>query len=195
MGRLIFLMGKSSTGKDSIYNKLFLRKDIKLKRIVPYTTRPIREKEQDGVDYIFCDDETREKYEKSGKVIEMRSYHTVHGRWDYFTVDDGQIDWNGGDMAMIGTLESYRRLCTYYNNSKIIPIYIEVEDGVRLQRALDREKKQSFPRYEELCRRFLADSSDFSAESLKKAGINRSFCNEDVDKTVEDIVNYIKGLS
>lgn len=45
-------------------------------------------------------------------------------------------------------------------------IYIEVEDGERLARALHREGKQEEPRYEEMCRRFLADQVDFSEEKI-----------------------------
>lgn len=195
MGKLFFFMGKSSTGKDSIYNKLFLKKDLGLKRVVPYTTRPIRDGEKDGVDYKFCTVEQRENLEKAGKIIEMRSYPTVLGRWDYFTVDDGEIDFSNGNMAIIGTLESYGKLKDYYKNEEIIPIYIEVEDGVRLLRAIEREKTQEYPKYEELCRRFLADSADFSEENLKKYGITKRFINDDVDKTVEDIAAYIRGVN
>lgn len=195
MGRLFCILGKSSTGKDSIYNKLVIRKDIDLKRIVPYTTRPIRAGECDGIDYRFCTDEERGLLEKEGKIIEIRSYPTIHGRWDYFTVDDGEIDFDGPDMAMIGTLESYEKLRNYYKNKDLIPIYIEVEDGIRLQRAIDREKNQKEPKYEELCRRFLADSADFSEEKLNSAGINRRFINLDVDKTVEEIADFIKGVN
>lgn len=191
MGRLFLMMGKSSTGKDSIYAKLLGKDAPKLKGIVPYTTRPIRKGERDGVDYHFCSDERRRELEEAGLVVELRSYFTIHGRWDYFTVDDGQIDWEGPDCIMIGTPEAFLKLKAYYKNREIIPIYIEVEDGVRLLRAVERERRQQHPKYEELCRRFLSDSEDFSPEILTQVGITRSFFNEDVDKTAEEIADYI----
>lgn len=195
MARLFLFIGKSSTGKNSIYNILLSRDDLALKKVVPYTTRPIRIAEKDGEDYIFCDIEKRRQFETDGKIIELRSYHTVHGDWEYFTVDDGQIDWDGNDLAMIGTLESYEKLKEYYNSKEIVPIYIEVEDGDRLERALRRERKQEQPKYEEMCRRFLADSDDFSEEKLNKAGITKRFLNVDKEETVENIANYIKGYN
>lgn len=195
MARLFLFIGKSSTGKNSIYNILLSREDLALKKVVPYTTRPIRIAEKDGEDYIFCDIEKRRQFETDGKIIELRSYHTVHGDWEYFTVDDGQIDWDGNDLAMIGTLESYEKLKEYYNSKEIVPIYIEVEDGDRLERALRRERKQEQPKYEEMCRRFLADSDDFSEEKLNKAGITKRFLNVDKEETVENIANYIKGYN
>ena len=54
---------------------------------------------------------------------------------------------------------------------------------MRLQRALERERRQENPKYEELCRRFLADEKDFSEEKLKEAGITKRFCNESLEET------------
>ena len=75
----------------------------------------------------------------------------------------------------------------------VVPIYIEVEDGVRLQRALDRERMQAEPKYEELCRRFLADAKDFSEENLKKAEIERRFVNDELEETERQIKEFING--
>jgi hypothetical protein len=69
-----------------------------------------------------------------------------------------------------------------------VPIYIEVEDGLRLARAVERERLQTNPKYAELCRRFLADSSDFSEEKLKEAGISRRFSNEgEIEECIDEI--------
>ena len=193
MGTIYCVIGKSSTGKDSIYKRLLQREDLQLKKIVPYTTRPIREKEVEGVEYHFVTEEKRLELEAAGKIIEGRSYDTIYGRWDYFTVDDGQIDLAGSDYLLIGTLETYGKLKEYYKKGQIVPIYIEVEDGERLERALRRERKQPEPKYEEMCRRFLADSRDFSKKKLEEYGVTKVFDNgDDIEKTVEAIAAYIK---
>ena len=75
----------------------------------------------------------------------------------------------------------------------MLPIYIEVEDGLRLERALKREREQKEPKYAELCRRFLADSKDFSEENLKKAGIVKRFENIELDKCLNKILEEIKN--
>ena len=62
---------------------------------------------------------------------------------------------------MIGTLESYKEMCIYFGEENLLPIYIEVSDGMRLERALKREHLQQNPKYAEMCRRFLADEQDF----------------------------------
>jgi len=193
MGKIVYLMGKSSTGKDTIYKKLLSEGNLHLKTIIPYTTRPIRVKETEGVEYHFTDEEGFQKLEQAGKVIEQRAYHTYHGLWRYFTVDDGQIQLENADYIYIGTLESFNSTVEYFGRECLIPVLIELDDGVRLQRALDREKKQAEPKYEEMCRRFLADSEDFSEEKILQAGIgNARFYNDDLSRCTEEIVSYIK---
>lgn len=193
MGRIYCLMGKSSTGKDTIYKELLEDSTLSLKKIIPYTTRPMREGEKDGVEYFFCDEEKVSSLEEQGKIIELRAYNTVHGIWKYFTVNDSQIDLTKQDYLLIGTLEAYVKIRDYFGNENVLPIYIEVEDGERLTRALNREKQQKEPKYEELCRRFLADAKDFSEEKLKEAGITKRFVNNDLEETKTEIQVYILG--
>ena len=190
MSKIFYLMGKSASGKDTIYKKIRERMP-ELKTIVIYTTRPIREGEAEGVEYHFVDEDKLQQFQKEDKVIELREYHTVHGIWKYFTVNDGQFDADENYIA-IGTLESYKGLRDYLGKEKLVPIYIEVEDGIRLERALARERAQREPKYEELCRRFLADAEDFSTDKLEKMGITRRFFNTDVEKCVDEIVLGIR---
>ena len=133
-----------------------------------------------------------EKLEAEGKIIELRAYHTIHGIWKYFTVADHQVDLDHQSYLLIGTLESYLKIREYFGTENVVPIYIEVEDGMRLQRALERERRQENPKYEELCRRFLADEKDFSEEKLKEAGITKRFCNESLEETENAIAAYIE---
>ncbi len=185
-------MGKSSTGKDTIFKKIIDSKEINLFTIVPYTTRPIREGEKEGVEYHFTNEDGFRKLQLEGKVLEDRAYKTFHGLWRYFTVDDGQIDLEKKNYIMIGTLEAYERLKKYFGADKVLPVLIELDDGVRLQRALDREKQQETPKYEEMCRRFLADSEDFCEEKIINAEIDKKFYNDDLSVCLEEILEYIK---
>ncbi len=45
MGKIFCVMGKSASGKDTIYNKILQDDSLMLSRIIPYTTRPIRDGE------------------------------------------------------------------------------------------------------------------------------------------------------
>ena len=194
MGKIFYIMGKSSSGKDSIYRQLEGDQELGLKRLVIYTTRPIRDGEVNGREYFFADENKLKEFRRNGKLIEARTYQTVYGPWTYFTADDGQVSVGNDSYLGIGTLESFVRLREYYGNEVMWPIYIEVEDGERLERALAREKTQEVPKYEEMCRRFLADQNDFSEENILKAGIWKRFVNHYLDECVKEIVNYIKSV-
>lgn len=196
MGKIFLVMGKSATGKDTIFRKLLEIEKLNLKTVVTYTTRPIRTGEEQGREYFFVDNERREELLVDGKIIEQRSYDTVHGVWYYFTVNDGQIDLNHTNYIMIQTLEGYNQIRKYYGANQVVPIYIEVEDGERLQRALERERVQKEPKYAELCRRYLADTADFSEENIRALGIDKRYQNKNMDDCIthiyEDIVSIIK---
>lgn len=194
MGKIFYIMGKSASGKDHIYSLLAADKELDLKTLVLYTTRPIREGEQDGKNYYFTDENKLREFRRNGKLIEERSYQTVHGIWTYFTADDGQVDLAGSDYLGIGTLESFKKMRGHYGENVVCPIYIQVEDGERLARALKREREQVKPKYEEMCRRFIADQSDFSEENILRAGIWKRFENIELETCVKEIVNYIKTV-
>ena len=191
MGKIYYMMGKSASGKDTLYKEIRERLP-ELKTVTLYTTRPIRDGEKDGVEYFFVSKDTLDTYEKQGKVIELRTYHTVHGDWHYATLDDGQVELDRNDYIILGTPESFQKMKEYYGEDRIVPVYIEVEDGERLRRALFRELSQEKPKYAEMCRRFLADSEDFSEENLKKAGITRRYINADKVQCLEEIIGEIR---
>ena len=194
MGKIFYIMGKSSSGKDTIYKRLAAQEEPELQKLVIYTTRPIRNGEVNGREYYFTDEKKLEEFRNKGALIEARTYQTVYGPWTYFTADDGQIGTSGKDYLGIGTLESYVKLKEYYGEKVMCPLYIQVEDGERLERAIRREKEQEKPKYEEMCRRFLADQEDFSEEKILKAGIDKRFENHNLDKCVEEIIKYIKSV-
>ena len=188
MGRIYYLLGKSATGKDTLYKEILKRRP-KLRTVTMYTTRPIREGETDGVEYFFTDREELERQLASGKVIESRTYQTIAGSWTYYTVDDGRFDVADDESClMIGTLESYEKMCAYFEAGKMVPVYIEVPDGIRLLRAVKREENQKKPNYREVCRRYLADEKDFSEEILERLGITKRYQNTDMEMCLEEIL-------
>ena len=190
MGRIYYLLGKSATGKDTLYKEILKRRP-KLRTVTMYTTRPIREGETDGVNYdsVFVPEGPKRVVTASGKVIESRTYQTIAGPWTYYTVDDGQFNVADDESClMIGTLESYEKMCTYFESGKMVPVYIEVPDGIRLLRAVKREENQKKPNYREVCRRYLADEKDFSEENLERLGVTKRYQNTDMEICVEEIL-------
>lgn len=194
MGKIFLIMGKSASGKDTIYKMLLEKFQTKLHTIVGYTTRPIREGETEGIEYHFVTEQEVLKLQEMGKIMELREYQTVMGPWKYFTADDDQIDLERNNYLVIGTLQSYQSMVKYLGLDVMIPIYVTLEDGERLERAIKRERMQIKPNYAEICRRFLADDDDFSEEKLEEAKINKYFYNQTIDETVEEIADYMSNL-
>ncbi|MCR4901234.1 MAG: guanylate kinase [Butyrivibrio sp.] len=192
MGKIILLMGKSASGKDHIYKGLLQNEKLGLKKVVMYTTRPMRQGEENGVQYFFTDEKGYEKFKSDRKIIEERTYNTMYGLWRYFTVDDGQIELSEGNYLMIGTLDTLHSLKEYFGEEKICHLMITADDGKRLEWALKRERKQEKPKYDEMCRRFLADEEDFSEERQKWAGVENKIDNNDtLDSCLERAVEFI----
>ncbi len=193
MFRIFCLMGKSASGKDTLYRELLADESLGLRPVIPYTTRPMRIGEAEGREYYFRQPEDFLKAREAGRVIEYREYQTVHGPWIYYTEDDGQIDLERGNTLLIGTPDSCRSLRDHFGREAVAALCLYVEDGVRLQRALDRERAQKEPRYAELCRRFLADEADFAPDKLAGAGVDRYFENMDRQRCLEEIRQVILG--
>ena len=194
MGRIFCIMGMSGTGKDTVYKCLIHDRRLRLRGIVTYTTRPMRDGERQGVEYRFVSVADLDRLRAARQVVEERHYDTVQGRWYYFTADDGQIDLRKNNYLMIATPEAFVRFKARFGRERVVPLYIRVEDGERLRRALHRERRRRAPDYEEMCRRFLADKEDFSPEKLARAGIEKTYDNSILKNCLAVIRADILGL-
>ena len=166
---------------------------IGLTPIITYTTRPIRANENNGKEYYFVNRRSFSKLKHQGKVIEYRTYKTVHGDWTYFTVNDGQFDMKSNNKyIMINTLDGVNKLQKIYGKDVVV-IHLVVADRERLLRNLSREMNGNED-YTEMCRRFIADSKDFSVQNFNRLGIhdirveNNSIveCAKDVQRIIEN---------
>ena len=190
---LYYLMGKSASGKDSIFHKILEK--TKWKSLIPYTTRPMRDGEVEGQEYHFISTDQFKSDIDRGIMAEFREYDTVFGKWYYGTILPADITATGKDTGVgylaIGTLESYMQLKRKLGEENIFPIYIEVPNELRLERAFHREEGRGNMTREEILRRFKADDEDFSEEKLKKAGIDRRYLNLELSSCLNEILSEI----
>ena len=163
MSRIFCIVGKSSSGKDTLYRGI-LAQSPELIPVVPYTTRPRRVTERDGVDYWFVTDAQLEQLEREGRVIEKRCYQTIQGPWNYFTVRFEPDERR--DRIMITTLEGAKALMAHYGADAVHVVYLQADDKTLLLRYIERETLQEKPDFAEVCRRFLTDRADFAEEKL-----------------------------
>ena len=173
---LIFVIcGKSNSGKDTIMKNImsiFEFSKFNLHKLPIHTTRPIRLGEKNGVEYVFDTDSKYNEYLSQNKICEERSYKVNNDKvWHYYTLTDDIED--GKNYITINTLDGIRKFSEYFssdNNKKnprnICAIYIDCPDVELLTRAMNREIKSHNSDYKEMCRRFIADTEDFSIKNL-----------------------------
>ena len=144
MHKRIILVGRAASGKDHIRKKFESRG---FKYAVSYTTRPPREGEVDGQDYIFI---SPEKAQAMIKNEEFYEYVEFNG-WIYGTTKD-QFD---EDDVFIMTPSGLAHV-DEDSRKKSFVIFIDIDEEVRRQRMTARDMPG-----DSVERRLEADRKDF----------------------------------
>ena len=76
MGKIYYIMGKSASGKDTIYRRLMEDKTFAFHTLVPYTTRPMRSTEVNGRDYFFTDEAGLSRLQEPARTASSMSWLT-----------------------------------------------------------------------------------------------------------------------
>ena len=180
--KIIILVGKSAVGKGAIENSLV---NNGYRRIVTNTTRPPREHEKDGIDYHFCTKEQFNNLIMSGRMIEYRTYNTVHGIWYYGTSDSHIfLDDNKGDYVITLTLDGAEAFVRHFGAENCIIFYIDCPKRIRE----DRAKKRGSFNQAEWNRRLITDDQDFTSEKVAKV------CNFKVANYNKKLYNVVKEI-
>lgn len=182
--KIILLIGPSNSGKDLFFKKI---KDIyQIEPIVPFTTREKRPGEQEGETYHYISQEQMDLLELKNLLIERRVYNTISGKWNYATSKEG-IDLEHHHYVYSAVWTIYQSFLKYYPKENVIPFYFQLDDGIRLQRALDRERNSKNEKYAEMCRRYLADKQDFPESMLSLYNPYIINNNGTIEETMEQI--------
>ena len=149
---IIVLVGKTASGKTTVANELC--KNHHYKRIVTYTTRPMRENEVQDVDYHFISDEQFNEMVKNNEFTEYKHYNTAHGVWSYGSVVTFEQELSDDCYVIILTPQGLRDL------SKKISRYIAFYLNVSLESQLERLKKRG-DEEQQIIKRLQNDAKDF----------------------------------
>lgn len=132
---LVVLIGESGAGKSVIEKELITNHEFN--NIIKWTTRAIRDNEQNDVDYHFISLETFNKMIKDGEFLEYEEYpqNRYYGTISY----DYQYYLKNINSKAVVTLtpNGYRRLKSIYKDN-IVGIHINASLGIRVQRYIDR---------------------------------------------------------
>ena len=133
--KVIILLGKSASGKDSILN--YLINKYNFNSIISHTTRPIRKNETDGKDYYFVNTKDFSKMLANDEFIETREYTTCFNNkqdiW-YYGISKKEFD-NEINKICIVDITGQNEIIKYYGKENVLSIYIETDDAIREKRA------------------------------------------------------------
>jgi guanylate kinase len=160
---ITIIAGKSASGKDTMQRRLL--ESGKYQPLVPYTTRPIRDGEQEGREYHFVSKDEFKQLANQDFFAEIRSYHTnvggVDDVWSYATT---KVDPNAAEYLLILDIKGAETYVKLYGPGSIRFILLEASDEIREKRAIERG---TFDRID-WDRRLKDDTIEFSKEKIEK---------------------------
>lgn len=192
---VVALIGKAGAGKDTIAKRL-CQLHPNYNMIISCTTRPMREGEEDGINYYYLSNEEFITHIINGDMLEVTEFNN----WQYGTLKSTLKD---GINIGIFNPEGFCNLLSE-KDLKVIGFLIDCEDKIRLLRQLNREES---PDVKEIIRRFSADEKDFSDPYFLNAGgysviLNNTqqdivCCVETIQRHIEILYRYLgqKGLN
>ena len=176
---IIVLVGKTASGKTTVANELCKHG---YKRIITYTTRPMRENETQDVDYHFISDEQFNKMVKNNEFTEYKRYNTAHGVWSYGSVVTSEQELSDDCYVIILTPQGLRDL------SKKISRYIAFYLNVSLESQLERLRKRG-DEEQQIIKRLINDDKDF--ENVLDI-VDNGFFTDSTFSSPQDVVYMIE---
>jgi len=148
--KIIAICGKAGAGKDTLLRAIADRYNVH--EIISCTTRPRRENEVEGVNYIYLDKEHFLSNLMNDNMVEATEFNG----WFYGTLKCS-LDRDGWNIGVFNP-EGVEALIEN-PDIDVQVFYVETSDKERLIRQLNREEN---PDVKEIVRRFSADEKDFS---------------------------------
>lgn len=181
---MVILIGKTASGKDTILNNLVTRHGYK--KIITYTTRPMRDGEKQDVTYHFVDKSKFRRLIEQNFFIEWKTYKTVEGNW-YYGTSLKDLESADNKTIIILTPDGYRDVVDKLIN-KPVSIYVHA-DNLTIKNRLT--KRGDDPKEAE--RRLIHDNEDFKGleNEINKIVYNNE--GDNIDDVVDEIFNFLQN--
>lgn len=180
---MVTIIGKTASGKDKIVNELVSKHGFK--KVITYTTRPMRKGEQQDITYHFISEEDFKQKINEGFFAEWKSYITADGVWYYGTALE---DLKNGEYnsVIILTPDGYRDVVNKLSKNPIA-IYIYANNTTIKKRLLKRGDNPN-----EAQRRLEHDNEDFNGIENE---VDRIVYNNDgtnINEVVRKILDFVE---
>ena len=184
---IIALIGASGSGKSTIEKELASHHGYK--KIISYTTRSMRDGEENGKDYFFTNNETFEDMLKDGLFAEYDEYsqNRLYGtlKSDYLSDED---------KVIVLTPNGLRQIKESIPKENIISVLVNSNLGTRVKRYIDRcgVDKFNFDDKNEIAARVERDFGMFLGLEKEVDLVVENNENDDITMIVMRILNYIQ---
>ena len=181
---MVVIIGKTSSGKDRIVKELISKHGFK--KIITYTTRPMRKSEKQDVTYHFITEEDFKQKINEGFFAEYKSYDTEFGKWYYGTALEDLK--NADDKSVIIlTPAGYREVRSELHNENITCIYLYANNATLKKRLV---KRGDDPK--EADRRLAHDAKDFKNFEYEADRVVYNNYDENLDNVVKKILDVVE---
>lgn len=181
---MLVITGKTASGKDLIVNTLTSSHGFK--KIITYTTRPMRKGEIQDITYHFISEEDFNQKINDGFFAEYRFYNTEFGTWYYGTALE-DLENADDKTVIILTPQGFRDVIGKLSN-KPISIYIYANNSTIKKRLVQRCDDKN-----EAQRRLEHDNINFKdfANEVDKIIYNNDGTN--INDVIEKILVFVEG--
>lgn len=179
---ILILVGKTASGKDTILNQLVKKHGYK--KIVTYTSRPMRKGEKQDVTYHFISSQEFQKMIGQGLFAEYKTYNTEFGVWYYGTAME-DLKKTDDKTVVILTPDGYRDIKGKVDG-KVVSIYLYANNATIKKRLIARGDDPK-----EAERRVLHDNDDFKGIENEVDRIVYNNESDTIDGAVQKILKYV----
>lgn len=178
------IMGKTCAGKDNVVNKLISLHGYK--KLISYTTRPMRKGEKQDVTYHFIDTVEFQKRIAEEFFAEWKTYDTEFGVWYYGTALE-DLEKADKKTIVILTPDGYRDVVDKLS-TKPKTIYLYANNATIKERLIARGDDKN-----EAERRLEHDTADFKGIEMEVDKIFYNNKGTDIDDVVAKILTWLEG--
>ena len=180
---IIALIGRMASGKTTVAKRLA---DFGYPRFPQATTRPQRDGEVDGEDYIFLTEEQFLERERLGLFAESQTFKSTFGEWRYGSLKANYIlDQNS--CVVLNNFAVKQLLLNGYRG-KIFIVWLDPPEEVLMRRALSRGDPVN-----EVARRCASESIEYQTIEVNHLYDLRIMEDKPVEYIVQDILDGIEN--
>lgn len=180
---MITIMGKTSSGKDTVVNELISKYGFR--KCVTYTTRPMRDGEKQDITYHFISEDDFKQKIREDFFAEYKSYNTEFGVW-YYGVALEDIEKADEKTVIVLTPDGYRDIIKKIKN-KPKSIYIYANNSTIKERLVNRGDD-----LKEAQRRLEHDNLDFKGIETEVDKIVYNNKGTNINDVVNKILKYLE---